>query len=234
MKDATHITALIDRSGSMSQVKTDAEGAINAYFGEQAKVAGICTVHLWDFDAPQGVEFQGDWLAKRFDGPVIDIPKYCLEPRGSTALLDAVAMTIRDTGSFLSLLPEEDRPDKVIFIIQTDGEENSSHQNSWETVSALVKEQTEKYNWQFIFLGMGLDTFHQGHSMGVSNVVNSKGTGAAHGHTHSTMSAHTTAYRGGVTQDMSAMAGLNVDEAGNVTNAEGERIDPVTGKVMTP
>lgn len=238
MKDATHITALIDRSGSMEIIKNDAEGAINAYFGEQAKVDGICTVHLWDFDAPgHGRWADGpsdDWLVKRFDGPVVNIPKYCLAPRGSTALLDAVAMTIRDTGNFLSLLPENDRPDKVIFIIQTDGDENASHENSWETVSALVKEHTDKYNWQFIFLGMGLDTFRQGHAMGVANVVNSKGTGAAHAHTHSTMNAYTTAYRGGASSNMNAMAGLNVDDAGNVTNAAGEKIDPVTGKVMTP
>lgn len=231
MQDATHITLIIDRSGSMADVKDDAEGAINSFFKEQRQVDGACSVHLWDFDAPRGPEYK-DWLVKHFDGPLKNVPKYNLKPRGSTALLDAVGQTIKDTGNFLSLLPEDDRPDKVLVVIQTDGQENSSQQFTWEDVATMVKEQTEKYSWQFVFLGMGLDTFKQGNLLGIQNVVAGSASGIAHNHTQTILSANTTRYRGNEVATMDAMAGVAVASDGKVTNADGEELDPQTGTVI--
>lgn len=231
MQDATHLTLIIDRSGSMQAVKDDAEGAINAFFTEQRKVEGICTVHLWDFDAPRGVDYQ-DWLIKHFDGPLQNVPKYILKPRGSTALLDAVALTIKNTGHFLSLLPEDDRPDKVLIVIQTDGQENSSLEHTWEDVAALIKHQTDTYKWQFVFLGMGLDSFKQGDLLGIRNVVKGSASGIAHDHTHSILSANATRYRTNEVQDMSPMANVTVAADGKVFNAAGEELDPQTGTVI--
>jgi hypothetical protein len=231
MKDATHITLVIDRSGSMNMVKEDAEGAINAFISEQKLVEGECTLVLYDFDAPRPKE-NDDWLNLRYNGPITNAHHYHLMPRGNTALLDAVALSIIDTGKFLSGLPEDERPDKVIFVIQTDGQENSSTKYSWEQVRDSIKKQSEQYNWQFIFLGMGQDSWNGGTALGIQNIVRSADSGIAHSHTHSYLSANTTMYRGGHVHTMDAMADVAVAASGKITNQAGEEIDPITGKVI--
>ena len=231
MKDATHITLVIDRSGSMQMVQADAEGAINAFISEQKLVEGECTLTLYDFDAPHS-KGADDWYNQRFYGPIANARTYHLMPRGNTALLDAVALSIKNIGTALAAAPEDERPDKVIFVIQTDGQENSSRKNTWEQVRDMIKHQTEAYNWQFIFLGMGTDSWAGGTALGVQNIVAASATGISHSHTHSVMNAYTTSYRGGQVASMDAMANLSVSSAGKITNKAGEEIDPVTGKVI--
>lgn len=228
MRDATHITLVIDRSGSMAPIKTDAEGAINSFIDEQKKVPGDCRLKLIEFDAPG---HGADWYHVVIDADLAKAQPYVLNPRGSTALLDAVARAINETGQFLGNTSEDLRPDKVIFVIQTDGQENSSHEHTWEQVAEMIKRQTDEFNWQFVFLGMGQDSWDQGSRLGVSNVVRAAGTGAAHDHTHSVMNAYTMDYRTGHTHDMTAMAGTTVSASGEVRNAKGQRVNSVTGKV---
>lgn len=223
--DYTHISIVMDRSGSMNEVRDEAEKAINAFLTDQKEVDGQCSLTFVDFDGqdPRHVVFDGD--IKNFQG-------YQLHPRGMTPLLDAVAFTIIDTGKKLEAMPEQDRPGKVIVVIQTDGEENASARFSWENVRDLVKEQTDVYGWQFIFLGMGLDTYKQGQAMGVQNVMSSDANNAAtHDSVHAYVSHSTTAYRGGVTNDMSATRGMHTNSVGQMFNEAGEEIDPKTGKV---
>lgn len=226
MRDATHISIIVDRSGSMEVVRNDAQGAINHYLTEQAKVEGDCTLLLADFDSAQPFRVV-------YDGAIGDYSNYHLDPRGSTPLLDAVGRMIITTGHRLEAIPEHDRPDKVIVVIQTDGQENASREFTWEGLTAKIKEQTEVYGWQFIFLGMGADSWDQGTRLGVQNIVQSAGTGVAHQHTHSVMDHMTTSYRGGHTHDMSGVRGMTVNSVGTVTNEAGEEIDPKTGKVIT-
>lgn len=228
MKDSyTHITIVMDRSGSMNEVREEAEQAINSFLTEQKAVDGECSLLFIDFDGqdPKHVVF---------DGNLDTAPAYQLHPRGMTPLLDATALSIIQTGQKLNKLPEAERPSRVIFVIQTDGQENVSQEYSWEQVRDLVKEQTDTYAWQFIFLGMGMDTFKQGQAMGVQNVVSTAANNpVTHDHTYSVMSASTTAYRGGQAADMSAMRGMHVNAMGKVFNEDGDEIDPKTGKLIS-
>lgn len=225
MRDATHISIIIDRSGSMEPIKTDAEGAINHFISEQQAVEGDCTFLLADFDGE-------DPFRVVHDGVLKDFGQYRLEPRGNTPLLDAVGRMIITTGHQLENIPDHLRPDKVILVIQTDGQENASREFTWEQLTAKIKEQTEVYNWQFIFLGMGADSWDQGTRLGVQNVVRSAASGQAHHSTYAVMDNATTSYRGGMTNDMSGVRGMTVNAAGKAFNEAGEEIDPNTGLVI--
>lgn len=225
--DKTHITIVMDRSGSMNSVRTDAEGAVNHFLTEQKAQPGECTLYFVDFDGddPQNVVYAG---------PLADAPEYTLVPRGNTPLLQASGLAIAHTGEMLAALAEDQRPGKVIVVIQTDGQENTPVDWTWESLTAKIKEQTEVYGWQFVFLGMGPDTFKQGERLGIQNVVRtSANNGATHDSTHSVMSAYASSYRGGQSADMSAMRGMHVNSAGKVFNEAGEEVDPKTGDVVT-
>ena len=97
----------------------------------------------------------------------MSVPEFVVHPRGGTALLDATGKLITDVGEALSALPEGQRPDKVIFLIMTDGMENRSHQWTWGAVKALITQQREVYNWEFIFLGADIDAVEVGARMGM-------------------------------------------------------------------
>jgi hypothetical protein len=231
MKDTlTHISIVMDRSGSMEDVRTDAEGAINHFLTEQKEVPGKCSLLFIDFDSdePQRIVY---------DGPLAEMGKYKLIPRNSTPLLYAVGKAIDNTGQRLAAMDEDQRPAKVVFVIQTDGLENHSyympeHPYTWEHVAAMIKTQMDVFNWQVIFLGMGLDTFKQGERLGVRNVVSTVANNAAtHDSTYSYMSATTRSFRTGAASDMSGMQGTHVNAMGQVFNQAGEEVDPETGKV---
>lgn len=159
----THLSFLVDRSGSMASIQKDAEGGINSLIKEQAKVEGEMTVALYQFDTAYEKVF----------GPidVKDAPNFNLVPRGLTALLDSTYKAIVDTGEYLSSLPEEERPSKVLFAIVTDGAENASREISLEQVKALVSQQTSNYNWEFIYIGANVDAFGVSSSLGISKGV---------------------------------------------------------------
>ncbi len=236
MRDATHITMVIDRSSSMQAVQEIAQPAINGFINEQKKVDGDCTFRLVDFNAPSsfGSRDRGsirDWFKLRYEGDLHGVRPYKLDPHGNTALLDAVGMEIVLTGRYLESMPEDQRPDKVVFVVESDGEENSSHEYGWAQVVAMIEEQTEKYNWQFVFLGMGPDSWGQGERMGTRSVIASARTADAYGHTHSVTNAVVSDYRAGGQTVNAAMRNLNVDELGEVTDEEGNILDPVTAKV---
>ena len=89
-------------------------------------------------------------------------------PRGNTALLDAMGRTINTTKARLDALDEDNRPEKVIFIVVTDGHENCSKEfTTRKQVLDLVTERTDKDDWQFIYLGAGQDALAVGASLGV-------------------------------------------------------------------
>jgi hypothetical protein len=224
----THITLVSDRSGSMADVRSDAEGAINFFIDEQKAVEGKATLYFVEFDAQHD-----DWYRTVHKGDLQAAPHYHLEPRNGTALLDAVALAINETGMYLREMPEDERPGKVIFVVQTDGLENSSREHTWRMVADKIKVQSEQFAWEFVFLGQGADSWSQGDQLGIKNVVLSSGTRAAHASTHSVMSAYTTGYRTGAADSMVA-ANVTVRADGSVVNEAGEEIDPVTGQVKTP
>jgi hypothetical protein len=216
----TYITLVCDRSGSMQMIREDAEGAVNNFIEEQKKVEGkTATLRFVEFDASSGMgslDPGSGWLHTVFHGDIQQAPKYSLIPRGNTALLDAVGMTIVAVGEELAAMSEHDRPELVVFVIQTDGQENSSHDWNWEKLREKIKEQESKWNWQFVFLGMGADSWDQGNRMGVSNVTRSAPTAKAARSSYGNVSSAIANTRS--TGDVSYMAATaaTVDAAGKV------------------
>ena len=153
--DYTHVTMVIDRSGSMQGMRPEAQDGINLILREQFLEEGKVTFTLVDFD---------DEIAtvERMRGSQFE---YSLEPRGSTALLDAVGLEIEKTGFDLAQLPEDERPGRVLFVIVTDGGENASRNHTFEGVSSLIARQTNDYKWQFQYVGPAAEAW-QGERMG--------------------------------------------------------------------
>ena len=210
----THITLVCDRSGSMSAVQSDAEGAVNQFITDQKAVEGTATFTLVEFDAPHG-GLNDDWYHVVHDGDIQRTTIYALRPRGSTALLDAVGRAITETGEALDKLADDAKPEHVIFVVQTDGQENSSREWTVEKVREVIKRQTDEWNWHFVFLGMGPDTFAQGHQMGFQNVTRSAQAGEAYAATYAVMDSAVAGLRTNSVKDLSE-TNVEVDEHGNV------------------
>ena len=94
---------------------------------------------------------------------------YQYSPGGCTAMNDAIATTINKIGKWLSEMPEEDRPSKNLIVIMTDGEENSSKEYTLAKVQEMIKHQTEKYDWTFVYMGMDISNAKAANSLGIAN-----------------------------------------------------------------
>ncbi|MEN9692840.1 MAG: hypothetical protein RLZZ330_484 [Actinomycetota bacterium] len=161
----THVSLVVDRSGSMQNMAAESTNGINILIKDQFQETGQFTVTLTQFDSA----FE---TVCRLSNQA---PSYVLEPRGSTALLDAVGNEITATGEDLAKMAEHDRPERVIFVIVTDGQENASSNYTLEQVRSLIKDQTEKYDWDFQFLGVN-DAAWQGADLGMK-FASFEGTG---------------------------------------------------------
>ena len=152
----------IDRSGSMSSIKNDMIGGFNQFIKQQLEAnIGECRVFAYKFDDTYEVMFEDVDLK---DVPILDTNNYV--PRGMTALYDAMAITIDNVGARLASMKEEDRPEKVLVVTITDGEENSSRKFGQLDVANRVKHQQEVYNWSFAYIGANQDSWAVGHSIG--------------------------------------------------------------------
>ena len=162
MQDYTHIVLVLDRSGSMQSIKTDAIGGYNAFIKSQQAVPGKATFSLAQFN--QSYDLLQDFVDLR-NARILDDQNY--QPAGTTALLDAIGKTSHVVGEKLFSLNEEIRPDKVVFVILTDGMENASKDCTRDRIKEIIKEQQEVYNWQFVFLSSDLDSFHDAQKWGI-------------------------------------------------------------------
>lgn len=163
-KNYCHLVFVLDRSGSMASIRTDVIGGFNQLLEDQKKAIGDCTVTLVQFDSQNPYEVLRDMVEIEDIKPLGD--EY--QPRASTPLYDAVGRAIVNTGVELSNLPESERPDKVVFVILTDGYENYSKEYTQEKVKEMIQHQTNVYNWIFIYLGANQDAWLAGQSFGVS------------------------------------------------------------------
>lgn len=165
-RDLTDLTMVIDRSGSMSAIKDDAEGGINQFIDNQKDhLLGDCLLTLVQFDTKYDFVHKGK--------PIKDVDKYTLVPRGNTALLDAVGRAIVETGERLKAMAEADRPGLVVFVIVTDGQENSSQEFKLAKIKEMIQHQQDAYKWQFTFLSSGLDAFGDAAAMGITRSATS-------------------------------------------------------------
>lgn len=158
--DLTDLTMVVDRSGSMASCRNDAEGGINTFIQQQKELPGECLFSL--------VQFDTDYEFVHKARPIHDIKlAYALVPRGNTALLDAVGRAIIETGERLKAMDESQRPGLVVFVIITDGQENSSHEFTREKIKEMIEHQQTAYKWQFTFLGANQDAFAEAGAMGI-------------------------------------------------------------------
>lgn len=161
---SSHIVFLLDRTGSMEVIRDDTIGGFNAFLAEQKKQPGRCTFTLVQFDTQDPQEVVYDRVAMPSVAP---LTAETFVPRGGTPLLDSLAQLIVSTGQRLAEMPEPDRPGKVIFVVLTDGQENSSIQYTRAKVFDMITHQREVYQWQFVFLGANQDAIAEAVALGM-------------------------------------------------------------------
>ncbi len=151
-KGFTEIVFILDRSGSMSGLEKDTIGGFNSLIEKQKKEQGRCVVSTVLFD------YESQVIHDRVDitkvQPLTDREYFA---RGSTALLDAVGGAIHHIGNVHKYARREDRPEKTLFVITTDGMENASRHYTYEKVKQMVERQKSCYGWEFMFLGANID-----------------------------------------------------------------------------
>ena len=162
--DYTHISVVLDRTGSMESIRDDVVGGFNAYISQQKAEPGSATVTLVQFDTQDPYE-----VIHRFK-PIGEVPALTREtyvPRASTPLLDAMGRGINDLEQSVHALPEEERPDTVILVIVTDGHENSSKEFRKDQIEKMIREKSEKDGWQIVFLSADLAAIHEARALGI-------------------------------------------------------------------
>jgi hypothetical protein len=154
----TLIAALLDRSGSMQDIAADMRGGFDSFIAKECGQAGTTSVTLAQFDDRYDIVYT--------DRPVDTVPPLTLEPRGRTALLDAIGRFVTEVGVGLAALPEDQRPGDVTVLVMTDGHENASAEWTVEAVRALIAQQETVYSWDFVFLGANMDAVEVGANLG--------------------------------------------------------------------
>ena len=154
----TMIAALLDRSGSMQTIAEDMRGGFDTFIAKEAAQPGVTVATLAQFDDQYEVVYR--------DRPVGAVPPLVLEPRGRTALLDAIGRFVTEIGAGLAALPEAERPADVTVLVMTDGLENASSEWTVEGVRGLIAQQETVYSWDFVFLGANMDAVEVGTSLG--------------------------------------------------------------------
>ena len=162
-KNLTELVMILDRSGSMGGLESDTIGGYNSMLKKQREAEGEVLVSTVLFDDRTEVLYDRVPLEKL---PQMTEKEYCV--RGCTALLDAVGGAVRHIGNVHKYAREEDRPEKTIFVITTDGLENASREYSYDRVKKMVERQKEKYGWECLFLGANIDAIETAGRFGIT------------------------------------------------------------------
>ena len=163
-KNLTEIVFILDRSGSMAGLENDTIGGFNAMIEKQKKEAGEAYVSTVLFDHVS--EVIHDRVAIAHLTPLTREHYYV---RGSTALLDALGRAIHHIGNVHKYAREEDRPEKTLFVITTDGMENASREYTYDRLKTIIQRQKERYGWEFIFLGANIDAAREAARFGIQS-----------------------------------------------------------------
>lgn len=188
----SEVIFILDRSGSMAGLTNDTIGGYNAFIEEQKKDPGETKLTTVLFDHEYEILHNG---VNVHDVAPMTAKDYW--PRGCTALYDAIGKTINDVGHRLSNTAEDERPSKIMFVITTDGMENASREYSQRKVKEMIEHQTNKYSWQFIFLGANIDVEEVASDIGISMDFAASYTTTTRGvnSVYSTMSKITSDYK---------------------------------------
>lgn len=157
MKNKTDITIILDRSSSMNEVLDETIKGFNSFLDKQRESSESAVVSLYQFSTDFEPVYETMPLAH-----ARNLSRTTFIPNGWTALLDAVGTTINRVGERLARLPEASRPEQVLIVIITDGEENKSRRFNKKQIEDMVKHQTDKYSWQFLYVGANLEAIDAG------------------------------------------------------------------------
>lgn len=163
MKNLTELVFIIDRSGSMHGLETDTIGGFNSMIENQKDNAGDVLVSTVLFNDKSIVVHD-----RKSIKDIAPMTRQDYAPCGSTALLDAIGCAIHHIGNIHKYARKEDIPDKTLFVITTDGMENSSHLFDADKIKYMINMQKEKYDWEFIFLGANIDAVGTAKNFGIS------------------------------------------------------------------
>lgn len=162
-KDLSELVFILDRSGSMSGLESETIGGYNSMLEKQKKEEGEAVVTTVLFD--NQYELLHDRIDLKGISGITDREYYV---RGTTALLDAIGKTINKIGNAQKHTNEDQRAERVIFVITTDGMENASREYSDSKIKAMIEHQKSKYGWEFIFLGANIDAVETAGRFGIS------------------------------------------------------------------
>ncbi|NBG87221.1 vWA domain-containing protein [Isachenkonia alkalipeptolytica] len=162
-KRLTELVFILDRSGSMAGLESDTIGGFNSVLMKQKKEAGDANITTVLFDD------QYEMLHDRYNlREVSNITAKEYFVRGTTALLDAVGKTISKMIHVQRRATEEERAEKVMFVIITDGLENASVEYSYNQINKMIDHQKKNYEWEFIFLGANIDAAEVADRFGIA------------------------------------------------------------------
>ena len=161
-KNVTEIVFILDRSGSMAGLEGDTIGGFNAMVEKQRAEPGEALISTVLFDNVSEVIHDRVPLDRV---PLMTRKEYYV--RGCTALLDAVGSAIRHIANVHKYAREEDRPERTLFVITTDGMENASRIYTYEKVRALIERQKAEFGWEFLFLGANIDAAREAARFGI-------------------------------------------------------------------
>ena len=161
-KGLTEIVFILDRSGSMSGLEADTIGGFNSLIKKQRKEPGEALVSTVLFDDTCNVIHDRVPMEK-----VAKLTEDTYFVRGCTALLDAVGGAIHHIGNIHKYARDEDRPEKTLFIITTDGMENVSRRYTYKKVKQMVERQKARYGWEFLFFGANMDAIAVAGNIGI-------------------------------------------------------------------
>lgn len=162
MATFTDITILLDRSGSMENIKSAMESAFSEFI-RQHKSVPTTRLTLMQFDSQEPIP-EVVYAAQ----PIGDAKPFVIEPRDMTPLLDALCRGIDRTGARLGQMADVERPDQVLFVIITDGLENASREFKRSDARARIEHQRAAYKWQFVYLGANQDALREAASIGIA------------------------------------------------------------------
>lgn len=206
-KGLTEMVFILDRSGSMSHLTDDTIGGFNSLIEKQKEEDGeaFVTTVLFSDD----YELLHDHIDIKEIKPMTRKDYYAM---GCTALLDAIGTTINTVGVRLSETPEEERPEKVIFVITTDGLENSSREFTRSKVKEMIEHQQSKYSWMFMFLGANIDAVSEASSLGID---------ARHARTYTANAQGTSSVYESVSATIDCLRSVDVEDYSNYVTAKG-------------
>jgi uncharacterized protein YegL len=161
-KGLVEMVFILDRSGSMRGLEADTVGGFNSLIDKQKQTVGEALVSLVLFDDQFEVVHH-----RRVIADLEPLTKDTYYVRGSTALVDAVARGIEKIKHVHRQLGIDNTPEKTMFVITTDGQENASKQYNTHQLKRLISEQQEKFGWEFLFLGANIDSFATAMSLGI-------------------------------------------------------------------